>query len=25
MQQVALPRWSGGHRNIFTGPLTIAN
>ena len=24
MQQVALQRWSGGHWNIFTGPLTIA-
>lgn len=23
MQQVALERWSGGHWNIFTGPLTI--
>ena len=23
MQQVALQRWSGGHWNIFTGPLTI--
>jgi branched-chain amino acid transport system substrate-binding protein len=22
MQQVALERWSGGHWNIFTGPLT---
>ena len=25
MQQVALERWSGGHWNIFTGPLTIAS
>jgi branched-chain amino acid transport system substrate-binding protein len=24
MQQVALERWSGGHWNIFTGPLTVA-
>ncbi len=23
MQQVALERWSGGHWNIFTGPLTV--
>ena len=25
MQQVALERWSGGHWNIFTGPLTISS
>jgi branched-chain amino acid transport system substrate-binding protein len=25
IQQVALQRWSGGHWNIFTGPLTIAS
>ena len=25
MQQVALERWSGGHWNIYTGPLTITS
>ena len=23
IQQIALERWSGGHWNIFTGPITI--